>query len=447
MNTRKWSRREILKNIALASSVAVVSGDIYSPTRAQSLQGTTAGIDGKRPWYELGLMPDPVMDNQLLWYLSQAYQGMTDVGEVLDTASRIDAADEYSWVREWLATAERVRRYGNESLAGGHFVSAGEAFLRASSYYRAALIHHPDPLDPSVPQMALTVMELFNTSLGLLNIPAEPVRIPYEGTTLPAYFYRSSVARGRAPLLIIFEGRDAWAEETKYLADAAVKRGYHCLQVQGPGQGAVLRVQNLPFRPDWEEVVTPVVDYAVQQPGVDPEQIILLGLSFGGALVPRAAAFEKRIKICIANPGVLNWGAAIYAQLEFLAPELMDIYHTNPQAFDNAVAEVMAQVPLLGWGFRDMMWKHGASTPTELLAKLVEFNNEDIVDQIECKVLVMESEAEGFTAGQAMELYNALRSPKDFMLFTAEDTGLVHVQTGAMAVSSQRMFDWLDENL
>ncbi len=33
------------------------------------------------------------------------------------------------------------------------------------------------------------------------------------------------------------------------------------------------------------------------------------------------------------------------------------------------------------------------------------------------------------------------------MLFTAEDTGLLHCQTGALSVASQRMFDWLDENV
>ena len=41
------------------------------------------------------------------------------------------------------------------------------------------------------------------------------------------------------------------------------------------------------MRPDWEKVVTPVVDVAVKLPGVDPEKIILAGWSFGGFLVVR----------------------------------------------------------------------------------------------------------------------------------------------------------------
>lgn len=443
MQDKTISRRDVLKGVALLGSMAL-GHDIYWTARAQAATDITSA--GNRPWYELGMMVDPILDNQLLYYLSQAYQGFTDIGEVLDTAHRIDVSDEYSWPNEWLETAKRVEGYAKQSLEAGHTVSAGEAFVRASSYYRAALIHHPEPTDEVVKEAARAAMDDFAKANELLNF-TELVKIPYEGTTLPGYFYRSSLAGEKAPLLIVFQGRDAWGEETKYLADAAMKRGYHCLQFQGPGQGAALRLQGLTFRPDWEKVVTPVIDFALQQPDVDPERIILMGISFGGALAPRAAAFEKRIKICVANPGVLNWGASIVNQLSVMAPELMQLYEENPQAFDSAVTEVMKDSALLRWGFKDMIWKHGASSPSDLLVKLRDFNNEGIIDQITCQTLVMDGEAEAFTTGEGKKLFDALKSPKDYMLFTAEDTGLVHVQVGAMAVSSQRLFDYLDEHI
>jgi dienelactone hydrolase len=436
------SRRDVLKGLALLASMPLGS-DIYWTAKAQATTNTTSS--GNRPWYELGMMADPVLDNQLLYYLSQAYQGFTDIGEVLDTASRIDVNDEYSWSTEWLETARRLEGYAKQSLERGHMVSAGEACLRASSYYRAALIHHPEPTYPIVKEAAQAVMDNFSKALELLKF-AKAVKIPYQGTTLPGYFYRSGLAGAKAPLLIVFQGRDAWAEETKYLADAAIKRGYHCLQFQGPGQGATLRLQGLTFRHDWEKVVTPVIDFALEQEGVDPERIILMGISFGGALAPRAAAFEKRIKLCVANPGVLNWGASIVNQLSLMAPELMQLYEENPPAFDDAVSEVMKESALLRWGFKDMIWKHGASSPSDLLVKLGDFNNESIAKQITCRMLVMDGEAEAFSVGEGKKLFDALKSPKDYMLFTGADTGLVHVQTGAMAVSSQRLFDYLDEH-
>jgi alpha-beta hydrolase superfamily lysophospholipase len=408
----------------------------------------------KQPWYELGMMGDPVLDSQLLWYLSAVYQGMADVGECLDTAHRVNPSDPWSWPREWQRTADRVAQVADGSLAGNHPLSAGQAYLRAASYYRAALIHHPEPADAGVPAMARQAVACFDRAIGLLGIPAQPVQIPYENTTLPGYFFRSPLAAGPAPVLIVHEGRDAWPEETKYLADAAMARGYHCLQFAGPGQGSAVRLQGLAFRPDWEKVVSPVVDFAVAQPGVDPARIALMGISMGGALAPRAAAFEKRIKVLIANPGVLSWADAILGHFADY-PLLMNLLDSHPDVFDRACWGFFSAAAKLGdhlmsaatWWLKDSMWKHGVNSPSALIREMRRYTNADVVDKITCEVLVMDGEAEDFSAGQAQQLYDALRCPKEYMLFTAEDTGLCHCQTGALAVSTQRMFDWLDERL
>jgi pimeloyl-ACP methyl ester carboxylesterase len=433
----------MLKSVGLVGSGALLgSGITLAGARRES--GITHGAGSERPWYELGIIGEPIMDNQLLWYLSHTGQGMADIGECLDTATRIDAAEENSWPREWLKTAERVRKMAEISLAKGHARSAGGAYLRAANYYRAALIHHPEPKDPGVVHTGRQSVTCFNKALELLSIPAQRVRIPYEGTTLPGYFFPSPVVRGEAPILIVHQGRDAWPEETKWAVDGAIERGYHCLIFHGPGQGMAIREQGLTFRPDWENVVSPVVDFSLKLPGIEPEGIILMGLSMGGALAPRAAAFEKRIKICIANPGVLNWAEAMYEHFEGYG--LLKLLKVNPRAFNAAAEALMKTWPTARWWFRDAAWKHGAISPADLMMKLKDFNNEEIVDR-SCQMLIMDGTAEEFTAGQARKLYDALESPKEYMLFTEEDTGLVHCQTGALSVASQRMFDWLDEHI
>jgi len=75
----------------------------------------------------------------------------------------------------------------------------------------------------------------------------------------------------------------------KYIADAAISRGYQCLLIDGPGQDEALRLQGLPFRPDWENVITPVVDFLIKQKYVDPDRIGLMGLSMGGAQASSSA--------------------------------------------------------------------------------------------------------------------------------------------------------------
>ena len=76
------------------------------------------------------------------------------------------------------------------------------------------------------------------------------------------------------------------SEESYFaIAAAALARGYNVLAFDGPGQGAALREQRLVFRPDWEAVITPVVDFALTRHEIAPTRISLFGYSLGGYLV------------------------------------------------------------------------------------------------------------------------------------------------------------------
>jgi len=87
---------------------------------------------------------------------------------------------------------------------------------------------------------------------------------------------------------------------------AALRRGYNLLLLDGPGQGRSLIEQGLVMRPDWENVVGSVVDYALTRPEVDLKRIALMGWSFGGYLAPRAASAEHRLAACVADPRLVR---------------------------------------------------------------------------------------------------------------------------------------------
>ena len=399
----------------------------------------------KKPWYELSMMSDPILDQVLLFYLGESWQGLSDIGECLETAGRVTASDPTSWSREWRITAERLRATAAASEKAGHLRSAGQAWLRAATYYRASLHRHQDPSAPEVREMAQLEVSCFTKAISLLKMPVETVKIPYRGTTLPGYLFRVSTSGRPAPLVIVHQGRDAWAEDCTYLAREANARGYHCLLVDGPGMGKTIRLQGLPFRPDWERVITPIVDWAVKVPGVDAKRIALMGLSMGGALAPRAAAFEKRLKLCIANPGVLSWADIVSGFLSGGDPGMAELPFKDPAAFDAHIAKMSAENPLISWGIRDTMWRHGQSSPSALMRELLRYTNKGFAEKITCKVLVIDGEGEDF--GQSRALYDALRCPKDYLLFTNAETAGQHVQVGAIAIASQRIFDWIDDNI
>jgi pimeloyl-ACP methyl ester carboxylesterase len=384
------------------------------------------------------------MDTRVKYALDGIWHRMGNVNEILDTAKKIRHTSELSWYREWSKTAERIEAIANESLSKGHEVSAGEAYLRAANYYLTAEVFlHTNPDDERIATTYKKGGDLFMKGMELLSAPVTRVEIPYENTTLRGYLFKANT-KEKAPILLVHQGFDAPIESTKHIAEEAVRRGYHCLLFEGPGQGMTLREQKLPFRYDWENVVSPVVDYALTLPEVDKENILLMGISMGGGFAVRAAAFEPRLKLCIVNPGYMN----IYEIISnYLTPELMNLYEEDPEELNKKMEEIADYEVGIRWGIYHGMWVFGGDTPAEFLDNVKNFDNTPILDQIRCKMLVMDGTSEVWGEGQAKKLYDALTCEKAYMLFTEEDSASEHCQVGAGAIATQRMFDWLDENL
>jgi dienelactone hydrolase len=350
--------------------------------------------------------------------------GGADIGEVITTAERITPGDTEAWYREWRALADRVADIADKCAAGGHAVSASSAYLRASNYYRTAeFFLRDDPWnDPRAAETSARAIETFR-SAPEIQAHWTRVGIPYEGIELEGYYLNVS-GDDPGPTLLAHGGFDSTVEEMFFaVGEAARRHGWNCLIFEGPGQGTALRHHKLPFRHDWEAVVTPVVDFALNLRGVDPERIALLGMSMGGYLAPRAAAFEHRIAACIAYDGILNFAAGVAAVVlpEPQEPELDSTQRVA--ALDNLIAH-RAQAPTqLRWAVSNALWTMGVATGQEFIDE----------DQ--------------FLKGQPAMLYEALHCPKTFVAFTAAEGAGEHCHEGAMTLFHQRLFDWLDDTL
>ena len=87
--------------------------------------------------------------------------------------------------------------------------------------------------------------------------------------------------------------------------------------------------------------------------------------------------------------------------------------------------------------------KDGIDTVIEELDK---YTNEDILDKITCKVLVIDATAE-VLPGRAKLFYDALKCPKHYMLFTEDTCTQHHTQMGSYGAGSEILFAWIEDNL
>lgn len=400
---------------------------------------------------------DRSLSFELVRTLGKTYEHGADLGESLETARRIAALEGRglhpvlnAWYSEWNATAERVHGIGVEAERRGHLVSAGEAYLRASEYYRAAdFFLHDDPADPEILRLWDAMHADFVRGLTLTGVRFEEVEIPYGTTTLHGYYFPATGGGAKAPTVIVHQGFDGTAEECWYgVGAAAVRRGYNVLAFDGPGQGRAVRKQGLYFRPDWEAVVTPVVDWAVARPGVDPDRIVLYGISMGGYLAPRAAAHDHRLRAVVANEGVYDVFENDANAARMTTTELREFLFNQTDEYNRFVAGMIEHDVQLYWATTHGQWAFGVSTPADLMKAHEAYTMNGSADRITCPVLVLDVEENQFFGSQAQRLFDALPpAHRALLTFTAEEGAGLHCQAGAQALGTQRIFDWLDEEL
>jgi pimeloyl-ACP methyl ester carboxylesterase len=375
--------------------------------------------------------------------LGFVYYGGADIGEMMATAGRIKEGDFESWFIEWDKLGRRILSRADASSGAGHLESAREGYLRASTYFRTAEFYlHGNPADPRILSESRASQKAYAEAARLAGPTWEPVEIPYEGTTLPGYFYKVDNSGKPRPTLIFHGGLDSSLEELFYFgAAAAVRRGYNCLTFDGPGQGAPIREQHLHFRHDWEAVVTPAVDYVLTRPDVDGANLALMGMSLGGFLAARAVAFEHRFRAAVFFDGMYD--------LRVLLPKeaVAALDAGDTVKCENIIKKGMENNTDLRWAVPHGIWAFGASGIADFMTRTKSYSMEGIAKQIQCPCLVMDAESDGFSNGQPQKIYDALQSPKQIVRFTSEDGAENHCQSGALAYKDEVVFNWLDETL
>ncbi|TYB48944.1 alpha/beta hydrolase family protein [Actinomadura chibensis] len=385
---------------------------------------------------------DPGMNSMARAMLGRVHTGAADAGEALATFDRVTDGDAASWAREWEATADRVAAIGADCLRRGHPVSGRDALLRAATYYTACVVTADGCAEPETVRARTFAAHrrCWERYLGLLADPPERLDVPYEGTTMPGWFF-AAPGDGPKPTLVAVNGADGalsflWPGH----GSQAAVRGYNVLLFDGPGQQRMLFERGIPFRPDWEHVVRPVVDEALRRPDVDPGRLVLYAVSQGGYWGPRALAFEHRFAAAVIDGGVVDVSAAWGA---LLSPELKAMLDNGERdKFNAAIDLVPADLKrVIAWRAKP----YGCPTVYDTYREVERYRiTPELAARITTPMLIADPDDERYFTGQPERLYEMVRGEKALVRFTEAEGAAGHCEPMARALAAQRFFDFLD---
>ncbi len=261
---------------------------------------------------------------------------------------------------------------GEQVLGCGHLATASWALLAAAEYYAKALVFVDGLADQSV------LLPAFRRGRGCWEkvIDASAgrfarVQVPYEDTTLPGYLLRPDASEAARPTLVMTNGSDESLPGLFHSGAAeALARGWNVFVFDGPGQQSMLFERSVPFRYDWEAVLTPVIDALAAQPDVDATALTGYGVSQGGYWITRAVAFERRMVAAVADPGVVDVSAGWTAHLPEALLGLLE--EGQKDAFNAAMAKAQASAgPAAARRLAFRSKPYGVTDPFDLFTEVV----------------------------------------------------------------------------
>ena len=387
-----------------------------SPSSADhSIEGRR--VDGLPVGYYY-LHPDVSVNYQMNRFSTGEADMIDEMGAI---APKIHDYKDYT--REFLALAQDALGRG-EKLKGAWY-------LRSAEFY----MFDDDPRKQDSRRQFLQLMREYY-SFG----DNDHFEVPYETTVLSAFRAAHPQPKGT---IVFFGGYDSYIEEFFPMQRHFAQAGYDVIGFDGPGQGAVLEDGHLAMTHEWHKPVKAVLDY------FNLEDVTLIGISLGGCLVVRAAAYEHRVRRVITDDIFTDlldtvWRTLTTAQrAEISALLKIGADHVINALFGRAMKDSLATE----WGVRQGMRVMGAKTPAEWLGLARQYRTDDVSPLIEQDVLVLAGAEDHYVpVHQFYDQISTLTHARSLTarLFTRQEQAHEHVQVGNLGLQFRVINDWID---
>lgn len=345
--------------------------------------------------------------------------------EVREIAAQGEDAGTEAFFTAWGTMADRLAAFGREEEADGHRLSAAQKYLRATAYYMTAERMQSRHYAPRW-TMYQTMLDAMARAIDCGGLGWERVDIPYEGASFPGLFIPGH-GKGPRPCMVFCNGLDSVKEMICLsMRDAFAVRGISLLAIDHPGVGEALRLRGLPAIVDTERWAGAAVDYLETRADVARDRIGMMGWSLGGYYAPRAAAYEKRFKLCVAWGANHNWGELQARRLK--------------REGDRPVPHYWDHV----------LWVWGKNTVEEFMELMPQVTLEGHIANITVPFLIVHGANDRqIPAEYAHQSYDqAVNSPdRSLKFFTEREGGVEHVSADNLEPVRSYVADWIADRL
>lgn len=323
------------------------------------------------------------------------------------------------------------------SALGNQYKNAAQYMRVAYSYRMAEFFLKED--HPQKNRMYEESYKYFYLAFKQMNINYKINEIPFMNSKMHSIYLKSKNERG---ILLICGGYDSFIEEFVLALIDFTYNGYTVILFEGGGQGKTLK-NGITFMADWENPTSCVLDY------YNVESCTMIGISWGGYLAVRAAAFESRINAVVAYDVLENGFLCMTDMFPIIFKYMVRHFVLNQRKKAvNQIIEFLRKKSLIAdWAMMQGMYITGTKTPYDFYRELLKHHlPQSVCDQLTCHVLLLAGEKDHYIPNnQFYRLINKINHAKSLStrMFTEAEGGEQHCQIGNHQLAIDEILQWM----
>ncbi len=196
------------------------------------------------------------------------------------------------WMDEWNLAAQRFLTEARGEERAGRWQEAAVARINAAMCFHIAhLVTDTDPR--TLRTLRASCVSTFAQAVPRVMPDVSRISLPWRNRTLPAYLALPTSGERPYPLFVFLNGATTCKEELLLWSTPLLQSGIAVMTVDWPGTGESASF-TVPIA-DCDDITDGIFDFVAGTADLDPTMVTIGGVSLGGSVAIRCAAFDRRL--------------------------------------------------------------------------------------------------------------------------------------------------------